>query len=149
MPTLNRIKAVLADRNTSAAQVARVLPDANTEVPMSFISQGKVLPTRDDLEAMCAELHCTPVELYPDLQSIDLAGVLREKKAFPKLDRNRDRSGRIWIDSGNEESKNNLYQMICDLGMDGWQGWYKAMLGVTEYMHADMMKMKEREHEGL
>lgn len=149
MPIFNSIKGALAMRNTTAAELSRLLPDANTEAIMSYITQGRVIPTKTDLQKACDILDCSPSDLY-NMVDLDYSSIKKTPaKAFPKLDRNRDRSGRIWIDSGNEDAKNSLYTMICDLGMDGWQGWYRAMLGITEYMHADMMKMKEREHEGL
>ena len=60
----NHIKGRIADAGISAKILAEQMPDGINSVAMSFITAGKVLPTRDGLQAMCSVLNCTVNDLY-------------------------------------------------------------------------------------
>lgn len=70
----NRIKVMRAEADISATALAEKLPDVQSKVAMSFIEQGRVLPTRDSLEQMCELLGCTPTDLYRE-RDLDLLSV--------------------------------------------------------------------------
>jgi len=72
MPTKNRIRVLLAENHETAKSIVPMLPNVD-RVSMSYIVQGRVLPTKDTLNAMTAALNCEKKDLY-DLNDIDLAG---------------------------------------------------------------------------
>jgi hypothetical protein len=72
MPTRNRIRVLLAENHETAKSIVPMLPDVDRS-SMSYIVQGRVLPTKQTLNAMTAALNCETKDLY-DLNDIDLAG---------------------------------------------------------------------------
>lgn len=67
----NRIKVLLAERKISAKELADGMADCCNAAMMSYISNGKVLPTREMLGKMCFILGCQATDLY-DAKDIDL-----------------------------------------------------------------------------
>ena len=67
----NRIKVLLAERNISAKALADGMADCCNAAMMSYIANGKVLPTREVLNRMCLILGCKSTDLY-DAKDIDL-----------------------------------------------------------------------------
>lgn len=67
----NRIKERLLDAGISAKALSEQMPDGLNPVAMTFIMAGKVLPTREGLQAMCSVLDCAVSELY-DLNDLAL-----------------------------------------------------------------------------
>ena len=130
MPTKNRIRVLLAENHETAKSIVPMLPDVD-RVSMSYIVQGRVLPTKDTLNAMTAALNCETKDLY-DLADIDLAnslslvpeveGLSLSKPTFPAIKSDaRDRSGRIWMDAGSEGAKDRVLEQAKRHGYDGWQ----------------------------
>jgi len=130
MPTKNRIHVLLAENETTAKSLCKLLPDVD-RVSMSYIQQGRVLPTKQTLNAMTAALNCEKKDLY-DLNDIDLAnslslvpeveGLSLSKPTFPAIKSDaRDRSGRIWMDAGSEGAKDRVLEQAKRHGYDGWQ----------------------------
>lgn len=75
----NRIKAVLAERGMSAKALADCVEDCNPAI-VSYIANGKVLPTPECLKEMCLRLGCSPVDLY-DATDVDLPSLFSDDAA--------------------------------------------------------------------
>lgn len=67
----NQIRVLLAKRGLSAKALADLMPDECNAAVMSYIMNGKAMPTRDTLEKMCEVLGCEPADLY-DAEDLDL-----------------------------------------------------------------------------
>lgn len=63
----NRIRAMLAEKNMSAAALSKTMPGMG-KVCMSFIVNGIALPTREGMTAMCGTLDCLPTDLYDEAE---------------------------------------------------------------------------------
>lgn len=70
----NRIRSVLADRRMSAKELADGIEDCNAAV-LSYVMNGKALPTMECLKAMCHMLGCAPSDLF-DATDVDLPSLL-------------------------------------------------------------------------
>jgi len=129
MPTPNNIRVQLAKNRTTAKILASMLPDVD-RVSMSYIEQGRVLPTKNTLNAMTDALNCEKKDLY-DLNDIDLAGS-REKTAgaHPKGDHGHDGMERvyIWYPS---EGKEALFEVIKQLNYPSIAEWFRDMARIT------------------
>lgn len=73
----NQIKVLLAKRGLNAKQLAAKMPDECSAALMSYIMNGKVMPTRHMLHRMCELLNCAPTDLYTidDLDLLSRGGV--------------------------------------------------------------------------
>lgn len=67
----NQIRVFLAKRGLSAKALADQMPDDCNAAVMSYIMNGKAMPTRDTLDRMCAVLDCEPTDLYT-IDDLDL-----------------------------------------------------------------------------
>lgn len=72
----NRIRMLLADRKISAQNLSDELTDCNAAI-LSYIINGRVLPTADSLKEMCEILGCAPTDLY-DSKDVDLLSVFEK-----------------------------------------------------------------------
>ena len=75
----NRIKAVLAERGMSAKALADCVEDCNPAI-VSYIANGKALPTPECLKEMCSRLGCSPADLY-DATDVDLPSLFSDEAA--------------------------------------------------------------------
>ena len=73
----NQIRVFLAKRGLSAKALADQMPDDCNAAVMSYIMNGKAMPTRDTLDRMCEVLDCEPTELYTvdDLDLLSRDGI--------------------------------------------------------------------------
>ena len=130
MPTSNNIRVQLAKNRTTAKVLASQLPDVD-RVSMSYIEQGRVLPTKDTLNAMTDVLNCETKDLY-DMNDIDLAD-----------DSGRNRTKAVKINSGGHEGmervyiwypqggKEALFEVIKQLDYPSVAEWFRDMARIT------------------
>lgn len=154
MPTPNNISVQLAKNHTTAkALVADMRRQQHTDfdrVSMSYIVQGRVLPTKDTLKAMTEKLGCETKDLY-DLNDIDLTHTL---DLVPEVDddtiynhrspvitatSDRDRSGRIWMDTGSAEAKDRLLEQAQRHGYERWQQLLVLLETILNMLDAGML----------
>ena len=130
MPTKNRIRVLLAENHETAKSIVPMLPNVD-RVSMSYIVQGRVLPTKDTLNAMTAALHCTAKDLY-DLNEIDLANRGEKAQALSKPigDHGHDGMERvyIWYPQGGKEA---LFEVIKQLDYPSVAEWFRDMARIT------------------
>lgn len=79
MAVANRIKVLRAEANISATALASQIPGGD-KVVMSYIENGRALPTKDGLEKMCDVFSCKPADIYA-AEDLDLLSVKREPEA--------------------------------------------------------------------
>lgn len=72
----NRIRELLADRKMSARNLSDELTDCNAAI-LSYIINGRALPTAETLKEMCEQLGCSPEDLY-DSKDVDLLSVFEK-----------------------------------------------------------------------
>ena len=145
---LNRIKAVLADKGVTAAQLVPYLPDCQSEACMSYITQGRANMTKDDLQAMCEQLRVKPSDVYI-MKDLDYSPLVTPRRPKIAQEDNRDRSGRIWMDAGNEEAKERILAQAKRNGYDGWQKMLDLLVTVLNLMDTGLLKLEDGEHDGL
>jgi DNA-binding XRE family transcriptional regulator len=147
MPTKNRIRVLLAENHETAKSIVPMLPDVDRS-SMSYIVQGRVLPTKQTLNAMTAVLHCTTKDLY-DLNDIDLAGRMTielnaelsdtlnpndltpaERKRLGFTNHGHDGMERvyIWYPQGGKEA---LFDVIKQLDYPSVAEWFRDMARIT------------------
>ncbi len=73
----NRIHEFRLAKDMSQVQLADRLPDSPGNTILSLIETGRVLPTREMLDALCRIFDCTPIDLY-DKDDLDLGAVSDE-----------------------------------------------------------------------
>lgn len=69
--TDNTIRVERLKLGLSQGKLAEQLPDDLDAVAIGFIEKGRVLPTRDTMEALCEIFNCIPTDLYAP-EDIDL-----------------------------------------------------------------------------
>lgn len=128
MPTKNRIRVLLADNDTTAKELVESLPDVD-RTSMSYIEQGRVLPTRATLKGMCDTLHCKPSDLY-DPNDIDLAGTVKTPATVRINSGGHDDMERvyIWYPKGGKEA---LFEVIKQLDYPSVAEWFRDMARET------------------
>lgn len=72
----NRIRTLLSDNKMSAKNLSDELTDCNPAI-LSYIINGKALPTVDGLKEMCELIGCSPSDLY-DSKDVDLLSVFEK-----------------------------------------------------------------------
>lgn len=115
----NRIRAVLADRKMPAKHLSDGLTDCNAAI-LSYIINGKVLPTPDKLREMCELLGCSPEDLY-DSTDVDLLAVFEKwRTGVARLD---SEVGK-WFDPEESEA---LRKALAALGYTCVGEWIREM----------------------
>lgn len=126
----NRIKERLSDAGISAKALSERMPDGLNPVAMTFIMAGKVLPTREGLQAMCSVLNCKVSDLY-DLNDLNL---LTESCPHTNGDdvpagrRDAKEEFRSWM---LPEEKSALRTAISSLGYRSMSEWLREMTRQT------------------
>lgn len=152
----NHIRARLADAEVHAKELAQQMPDNLTAVAMTYIVNGKVLPTKDGLQAMCATLQCAPEDLYelndldllceyrklvPDSSELDVFVLPTDQpKSIPTPKRNsRNHEGmeefRSWM---KPEEKAALKKCVTALGYRSMSEWLRDMVKQTIKRYLDL-----------
>lgn len=136
--TKNHIRTKLEEHGITQAEAAGRMPDDVGRVGMSFIVTGKVLPTKDSLDALCGMLDCNPTDLY-DPDDINLLAVgaepIEETARFDpstisKSGRQHDGMCelRAWLRPYEKEA---LANAVADLGYRSIAEWLREMIRNT------------------
>lgn len=137
--TKNSIRSKLEESGITQVEAANRMPDNVGKVGMSFIVTGKVLPTRDGLEALCGMFDCSPSDLYSP-EDIDLLsiGSLEEEKlqdGFTSSFAEKNSSGhgdmnqlRVWLRPYEREA---IEKAIEELGYRSIAEWLREMIRNT------------------
>ena len=117
----NRIKAVLAERGMSAKALADCVEDCNPAI-VSYIANGKALPTPECLKEMCSRLGCSPADLY-DATDVDLPSLFSDEAAASQP---QDSELGKWLSAEEAAALRKAilafgYSCVGELGRDMWR----------------------------
>jgi len=135
---MNMIRTRLSAAGISSKALAKEIEI--TEVAMSFILNGYVLPTREKLQRMCEILKCEPLDLY-DADDLKILGSVKSgsKKSGTQIGGRsvKDRaegSTRLffWI---NDQEKASLIEAVKSLGYRSITEWLREMMRNTIAKH--------------
>lgn len=137
--TNNTIRVERLKLGLSQGKLAEQLPDDLDAVAVGFIEKGRVLPTRDTMEALCEIFNCTPTDLYAP-EDIDLLSgrkpiddVEAEEPPAPDQPPVRQRSGRghdgmtefrTWLRPNEKEA---LEEAVDALGYRSLSEWFREV----------------------
>ena len=124
------------------------LHDARCVSALSYIEQGRVMPTRRDMAVLCETLGCTPVDLYdPEELDLSLADAAKEDKPSPGQPRKRDRGTalRVWL---RPEEKRTLEEAVKGLGYRSVAEWVREMRRNTLARYAKHRSMAAQKGAG-
>lgn len=68
---VNRIRLQLAKKHMTESKLAESIGDVCSPAIISYMVNGKVMPTKSMLTAMCNVLECNPTDLY-DINELNL-----------------------------------------------------------------------------
>lgn len=130
----NNIKAMLASRKMTAAELASRLPDENNSVVMSMIASGKTMPTKRVLDKMCEVLNCSPTDLYAtsDLHLEGDAESSGYDHSWSSQSDGREQI-RVWMPPVERES---LERAVEGLGYRSIAEWFREMQRNTVQKYA-------------
>ncbi len=164
----NRIKVMRAEVGISATALSERMPEGVDKVAMSYIEQGRVLPTREGLETMCDVFDCSPADIY-EIEDIDLRSVkakpeaptTKSKPSTVKADKkaerleelkDRDRHDgvaqiRVWLPV---EEKAALFKAVKGLGYHSVAEWLREMYRFTVHKYISLkLQDSEQLHEAV
>lgn len=170
----NRIKVMRAETDISATTLAGKMPKGVDKIVMSYIENGRVLPTRDGLEAMCDVFGCIPTDIY-NADDIDLLAVKRKAESEQPLKPGTVKvravlSGenpreliiqsspkdlgkhegmeqlRVWM---NAEEKAALFKVVEGLGYHSVAEWLREMYRVTLHKYISLNLNNKALHESI
>lgn len=130
----NHVRIKRLESGLTQAELAERMPDGVTNMCVSYIEAGKVLPTKDGLKALCTQLLCAPTDLYR-LEDLDLLSshVLAESESITvRIKAKSDSSGkrqhgdmvefRTWLKPSEKEQ---LEKAIAVLGYRSMAEWFR------------------------
>lgn len=135
--TKNDIRSKLEEHGITQAEAANRMPDDVGRVGMSFIVTGKVLPTKDGMEALCAMFDCSPSDLYEpsDINLLSIGDVAEETVRFDPdsvSKAGRQHAGmcelRAWLRPYEKEA---LARAVSELGYRSIAEWLREMIRNT------------------
>ena len=146
-----KLGSILHKQRISAASLVPLLTDVRNASELSTIVNGHVMPTVTDLAKLCDILGTNPSDIYPTVADLDYTALMLVTPHRPKfeLKDNRDRTGRIWMDAGNEEAKERILEQAKRHGYDGWQKMLDLLITVLNLMDTGLLKLEDGEHDGL
>lgn len=137
--TNNTIRVERIKLGLSQGKLAEQLPDDLDAVTVGFIEKGRVLPTRDTMEALCEIFSCIPTDLY-EPEDIDLLSsrkpiddIEEEEPPAPDQSPVRQRSGRghdgmtefrTWLRPNEKET---LEEAVDALGYRSLSEWFREV----------------------
>ena len=158
----NRIKALRAEAGISATALSERMRGGVDKAAMSFIEGGRVLPTRDGLDAMCEFFDCSPTDLY-EKRELDLLAVRakaetaeqtppvktvvlratedkpQETSGFEKLEGADRHEGmeqiRVWLPV---DEKAALFKAVSALGYHSVAEWLREMYRATLHKYISL-----------
>lgn len=128
--THNRIKEVLADRKVSAKELAECVDGCNASI-MSYIANGKALPTMECLRAMCDLLECSPADLY-DATDVDLLSLFLSRDSATESRKSHELGE--WF---SDEEVASLQKALLAFGYSGIGEWLREMWRNTLLRYTD------------
>ncbi len=168
----NRIKVMRAEVDISATALAEKMPEGVDKIVMSYIEKGRVLPTREGLEAMCDVFGCIPTDIY-NANDIDLLAVKRKPEQPPKAEAVKVKAVstgknpreiiipspqkdlgrhegmeqlRVWM---NAEEKAALFKAVEGLGYHSVAEWLREMYRVTLHKYISLNLKDKALHESI
>ena len=144
-----KLGSILHKQRISAASLAPMLTDCRNASELSTIVNGHVMPTVADLNNLCLVLNVKPTDIYPTAADLDYASLMPDKPKRPDIaqDGTRDRTGRIWMDAGNEEAKERILAQAKRHGYDGWQKMLDLLITVLNLMDAGLLKLPDAQQD--
>lgn len=132
MPT-NSIRAKRLSLNLTQSDVAEHMPEGTNAMCLSYIETGKLLPTREGLNALCAFFGCLPTDLYlpedlnllgtvvPDEQEVEVQ--LRTRSDSASSRQHGDMvEFRTWL---KPSEKDQLENAVASLGYRSMAEWFR------------------------
>ena len=142
----NNIRVMRVKLNLTQSDVAQHMPEGTNAMCMSYIETGKLLPTREGLNALCAFFGCLPTDLYRP-EDLNLLGtvVQNELEEEVQLRTRSDQASsrqhgdkvefRTWL---TPSEKDQLENAVSALGYRSMAEWfreaYRSLLS-RERMH--------------
>lgn len=133
----NNVRAERSKLGWTQTRLADELPDNIDGVGVSFIENGRVLPTKDQLDKLCEIFHCEKLDLY-DSADIDLLSegtegeIELEESTTPPVNRGRGHAGmvefRAWLRPHEKEA---LEHAVNALGYRSCAEWMREMIRNT------------------
>lgn len=145
MPT-NSIRAKRLSLNLTQSDVAEHMPEGTNAMCMSYIETGKLLPTREGLNALCAFFNCLPTDLYrPEDLNLLGSAVQEELEMEVQLGTRSDPASsrqhgdkvefRTWL---TPSEKYQLENAVASLGYRNMAEWFREAYRA--------LILKERQH---
>lgn len=124
MSKLNRLREVRTKSGLSQVEVSK--RTGLSPAVLSYIENGQVLPTMENIEALCSLFSCSPTDIFDlsQFRSADADGVPRKATGTRKADE------RFYVHIGAEE-KDELFRAIRFLGFQSSSEWFREMMRKT------------------
>ena len=146
MAVANRIKVLRAEANISATALASQIPGGD-KVVMSYIENGRALPTKDGLEKMCDIFSCKPADIYAT-DDLNLLSVKREPEAAqPTKGKRRDTQQETRLQNlraDTAEQREGMEQVRVWMAADEKAALFKAISGLGYRSVSEWMREKYR-----
>lgn len=142
----NSIRTKRLILNLTQSDVAAHMPEGTNAMCVSYIETGKLLPTREGLNALCALFGCLPTDLY-ELEDLNLLGatVSEEPEVEAQLKTRSDPANsrqhgdmvefRTWL---KPSEKDQLENAVASLGYRSMAEWFREAFRALIY--------RERQH---
>lgn len=129
----NSIRTKRLILNLTQSDVAAHMPEGTNAMCVSYIETGKLLPTREGLNALCALFGCLPTDLY-QLEDLNLLGtaVPEEPEVKVQLKTRSDPANsrqhgdmvefRTWL---KPSEKDQLENAVASLGYRSMAEWFR------------------------
>lgn len=119
----NKINHYMLWRGVSIGTLTEAVQDGNATA-LTMIEQGKALPTKSDLKAICGALRAKPTDIW-DEADLDLLEMLPEGNGRQHGDQTEFRS---WVE---REFKRKLDVSIRQLGYKSSAAWFRKVAELT------------------
>lgn len=142
----NSIRTKRLILNLTQSDVAAHMPEGTNAMCVSYIETGKLLPTREGLNTLCALFGCLPTDLY-ELEDLNLLGaaVPEEPEVEVQLKTRADPANsrqhgdmvefRTWL---KPSEKDQLENAVASLGYRSMAEWFREAFRALIY--------RERQH---
>lgn len=129
----NNIRIKRIEMNMTQAELASHMPDGVNAMCLSYVENGKLLPTRDGMTALCSLFCCSPTDLYRPEELNLLRTVVQTPEAPAEIRvRTKSESGsrqhgesvefRVWL---RPSEKDMLERAVNSLGYRSMAEWFR------------------------
>lgn len=129
----NNIRTKRLTLNLTQSDVAKHMPEGTNAMCLSYIETGKLLPTREGLNALCAFFDCLPTDLYHPEDLNLLGSVVQEEPEIEVQLRTRSDPAssrqhgdkvefRTWL---TPSEKDQLENAVAALGYRSMAEWFR------------------------